>query len=178
MAILKVARMGHPVLRKRARKVEPSEIMSPPFQKLIDDMFETMDEYTGIGLAAPQVHESVRLMLVGFESDGEDQNRDKHIEVVPLINPEIKTIGRETGEDWEGCLSLPNLRGKVTRPNEIRLTALDRQARRIEMHLKGFPARVVQHEADHLDGVLFVDRMRSLETLTFLEEYAKYWNHT
>jgi peptide deformylase len=199
MSILKVARMGHPVLRERALRVDPAEILTPSFQKLIDDMLETMDEYDGIGLAAPQVHESVRLVLVGIHEGrrlDEDQDEDGDEEVVgegdaggaddvdederslavyALINPEIKVIGRETGEDWEGCLSLPGLRGRVRRPNEVTLTALDREANRIEMHLHGYPARVLQHEADHLDGVLFVDRMESLETLTYMEEYAKYW---
>lgn len=191
MSILKVARMGHPVLRERAPRVDPSEITTPEFQKLIDDMFETMDAYDGIGLAAPQVHESVRLVLVGIDEgrdgrergeggedgeDGEDASQDDaSLPVIALINPEIKPVGRETAEDWEGCLSLPGLRGRVTRPYEVTLVALDREANRVEMHLQGYPARVVQHEADHLDGVLFVDCMESLETLTFLEEYAKYW---
>ena len=189
--------MGHPVLRERARKVDPSEIATPSFQKLIDDMVETLDAYDGIGLAAPQVHESVRLVLVGInerrqreedrdEGGGEEESagadeaeraeeEDGSLLVYALINPEIKVVGRETGEDWEGCLSLPGLRGRVRRPNEVTLAALDREANRIEMHLRGYSARVLQHEADHLDGVLFVDRMDSLETLTFLEEYSKYW---
>ena len=211
MSILKVARLGHPVLRERARKVDPAEIATPEFQKLIDDMFETLDAYDGIGLAAPQVHESVRLVLVGIhesrdeegeeghgealerhgeaqeghgeagdrdpESAGDDEAGDEEetLTVYALINPEITPIGREKGEDWEGCLSLPGLRGRVRRPNEVMLVALDREGNRIEMHLHGYPARVLQHEADHLDGVLFIDRMNSFETLTFLEEYAKYW---
>jgi peptide deformylase len=197
MSILKVARLGHPVLRERARKVDPAEIATPEFQKLIDDMFETLDAYDGIGLAAPQVHESVRLVLVGIhesrdddseEGQGEAEDRDlesagndeagdgeETLTVYALINPEITPIGREKGEDWEGCLSLPGLRGRVRRPNEVMLVALDREGNRIEMHLHGYPARVLQHEADHLDGVLFIDRMSSFETLTFLEEYGKYW---
>jgi len=182
--------MGHPVLRERARRVDPSEILASSFQKLIDDMLETLDAYDGIGLAAPQVHESVRLVLVGInegrrreedqdEGDVEEaedaEEEDGSLSVYALINPEIKVVGRETGEDWEGCLSLPGLRGRVRRPNDVTLAALDREANRIEMRLRGYPARVLQHEADHLDGVLFVDRMESLETLTFLEEYSKYW---
>ncbi len=174
MSILKVARMGHPVLRGRAQPVEPAAVTTPAFQKLVDDMFETMDAYDGIGLAAPQVHESVRLVLVGINDRGGDENGSS-LRVIPLINPEIKPVGRELGEDWEGCLSLPGLRGRVTRPNEVIVTALDRDGRRFELHLHGYNARVVQHEADHLDGVLFVDRMKSFETLTFLEEYARFW---
>ncbi len=188
--------MGHPVLRERARRVEPSEIATPEFQKLIDDMLETMDDHEGIGLAAPQVHESVRLVLIGIhESPEEDREADENEEreerreeeegggtangngltVLALINPEVRPIGRETSEDWEGCLSLPGLRGRVTRPDEVRVVALDRDGKRVEMELQGYPARVAQHEVDHLDGVLFIDRMKSFETLTFLEEYARYW---
>src|SRR5512134_1827526 len=105
MSILKIARMGHPVLREKARKVEPSEIKSPEFQKLVDEMIETMREYDGIGLAAPQVHEGVRLMVVGIE-DGNGEGR--RIRVLPVINPELTVVGKETAEGWEGCLSIPN----------------------------------------------------------------------
>jgi len=172
MSILKVARMGHPVLRKAARKVDPSDIKSPAFQKLVDDMIETMREYEGIGLAAPQVHESVRLAIIGIE-EGRGDNRA--IRILPVVNPEITPVGRETEEDWEGCLSLPKLRGKVTRPSRISVKALDRRGNKIEVDLEGYPARVAQHEIDHLDGVLFIDRMKSFETLTFLDEYSKFW---
>jgi len=112
-----------------------------------------------------------------LESAGDDGagNEEETLTIYALINPEITPIGREKGEDWEGCLSLPGLRGRVRRPNEVMLVALDREGNRIEMHLHGYPARVLQHEADHLDGVLFIDRMSSFETLTFLEEYGKYW---
>jgi peptide deformylase len=172
MSILKIARMGHPVLRKRARKVEPADVKSPAFQKLVDDMIETMREYEGIGLAAPQVHEGIRLALIGIQ-DGRGEERS--IRVLPVVNPEIEPVGKETEEDWEGCLSLPDLRGRVVRPSRIRLRALDRRGNKMEIDLEGYPARVAQHEIDHLDGVLFIDRMKALETLTFLDEYGKYW---
>jgi peptide deformylase len=172
MSILKIARLGHPVLRARARKAEASEVKSPAFQKLVDDMIETMREYDGIGLAAPQVHEGIRLALIGIE-DGRGQ--DRSIRVLPVVNPEITPIGTDTEEDWEGCLSLPKLRGKVVRPSQIQIRALDRRGNKMELELQGYPARVAQHEIDHLDGVLFIDRMKSFETLTFLEEYSKYW---
>ncbi len=171
MSILKIARMGHPVLREVARKVEVTELKSPAFQKLIDDMIETMREYEGIGLAAPQVHEKVRLALIGID-EGRGDNHS--IRVLPVVNPEVKPIGSDTAEDWEGCLSLPKLRGRVVRPERIQVKALDRRGNRIDMDLEGYPARVAQHEIDHLDGILFVDRMKSFETLTFLDEYAKY----
>ena len=95
--------------------------------------------------------------------------------MLPVINPEITPIGMTTAEDWEGCLSLPKLRGRVTRPDRIQIKALDRRGNRIEFDLNGYPARVAQHEIDHLDGVLFIDRMKSFETLCFLDEYVKYW---
>src|SRR5512133_32924 len=139
MSILKIARMGHPVLRERARKVEAAEIKSPAFQKLVDDMIETMREYDGIGLAAPQVHQGVRLALIGIE---EGRGEDRSIRVLPVINPEITPIGKTTAEDWEGCLSLPKLRGRVTRPDQVQVKALDRKGNKIEFDLEGYPARV------------------------------------
>jgi len=179
MAILKVARMGHPVLRARARELSPSEIRSPEIQRLIDDMFETMHEYQGVGLAAPQVHESVRLFVAGFPPPDDDDDEEDHGRSVPrlaLINPEIKIAGENIAEDWEGCLSIPDIRGKVPRHYEVRVRALDRDGNPIELRARGFSARVIQHETDHLDGILFFDRMRDFETLTFLDEYSRYWN--
>ena len=164
--------MGHPVLRTRAREIEPPEIKSIAVQKLIDDMLETMREYHGIGLAAPQVHEGLRVFVAG--SDGEDAD----LPLVVMINPEVTPIATTIVEDWEGCLSIPDVRGRVPRALDVSVRALDRRGRTFETTLHGFAARVVQHETDHLDGVLFVDRMRSLESLTFLEEFARYWAET
>ena len=172
MSILKIAHLGHPVLRQIARKVDPAEIKTPAFQKLVDDLIETMREYDGIGLAAPQVHESVRLALIGIE---EGRGDDRSIRVLPVINPEVLPVGKSIAEDWEGCLSLPRMRGRVVRPDRIEVRALDRRGNKVEFDLEGYPARVAQHEIDHLDGVLFVDRMKSLETLCFLDEYSKFW---
>src|SRR5256885_2409955 len=117
MSILKVARMGHPVLRARARPLEPADIKSARIQQLIDDMFETMREYQGVGLAAPQVHEGVRLFVAGFPAsdDEKEEQRRERVPEMALINPEITPIGAAVVEDWEGCLSIPDLRGKVAR---------------------------------------------------------------
>lgn len=169
MSILKVARMGHPVLRERARSLELSEISTPRIQRLIDDMFETMHDSQGIGLAGPQVHESIRVFVAGVDDE------DTGMPPVVMINPEITPIGSEVVEDWEGCLSIPDIRGRVPRALEIRIGALDRHGTPIAMTVSGYPARVVQHETDHLDGVLFFDRMTSFDSLTFLEEYSRYW---
>jgi peptide deformylase len=169
MSILKVARMGHPVLRERARPLDPTEVRTSTFQKLIDDMIETMVEYEGIGLAAPQVHEGVRLFVAGVEGAGDN------LKIVPFINPVITPVSEETVEDWEGCLSIPDIRGKVPRAREVVIKALDRRGKPFELSLKNYPARVVQHETDHLDGVLFFDRMKAFDTLTFMEEFQRYW---
>ncbi|MGH9313638.1 MAG: peptide deformylase [Vicinamibacterales bacterium] len=170
MAILKVARMGHPVLRARARALEPAELKGPTIQRLIHDMLETMKEYQGIGLAAPQVHESVRLFVAGSTDE------EHGFPLTVLANPEITIAGPEVVEDWEGCLSIPDLRGRVPRARQIQVRALDRQGRTVELKVSGFTARVMQHETDHLDGVLFLDRIKSFESLTFLDEFGRYWS--
>jgi len=173
MSILKVARMGHPVLRAKARPLEKSEIRSVVVQKLIDDMMDTMAEYHGVGLAAPQVHEGLRLFVAALD-DGEEEDEGEAAPLA-LINPEITVIGSELVEDWEGCLSIPDVRGRVPRAREIKVRAYDRKGERIELRAHDFPARVIQHETDHLDGVLFFDRMASFQSLTFLDEYSRYW---
>jgi peptide deformylase len=173
MAILKVARMGHPVLRQKARALDRVEIASPSIQKLIDDMLETMEEYHGVGLAAPQIHVGLRLFVAALDAGKEEERRDPS--PVVLVNPEITPVGDETVEDWEGCLSIPDIRGRVPRARSITVRAHDRTGKRVEITAREFPARVIQHETDHLDGVLFFDRMRSFESLTFLDEYSRYW---
>ena len=174
MSILKVAHMGHPVLRGKARAIERADIKSPSVQRLIDDMIETMTEYHGVGLAAPQVHEGLRLFVAALDADA-DTDESERRDPIAIINPEIVPIGSDVVEDWEGCLSIPDIRGRVPRARAITVRAYDRHGERIELHAHDFPARVMQHETDHLDGILFFDRMRSLESLTFLNEYARYW---
>ena len=161
--------MGHPVLRERARPLDKSELKDPLFQKLIDDMVETMHEYHGVGLAAPQVHEGLRLFVAVLDDDPDSKS-----EAAAIINPEIIPNGSDKLEGWEGCLSIPDIRGMVPRFTDITVVALDRHGKKIELQLKDFPARVVQHETDHLDGVLFFDRMSSMMSLTYLEEYSRY----
>jgi len=169
MSILKVARMGHPVLRAKARAVDKSELKSPEVQQFIDSLIDTMYEYSGVGLAAPQVHESLRVFVAMLDPDGRGEG-----DAVTFINPEIMVVGDQTVEGWEGCLSIPEIRGRVPRAQHIKVSALDRTGKRFELELKDFPARVVQHETDHLDGVLFLDRMATLDSLTYLEEYSRY----
>ena len=169
MSILKVARMGHPVLRRKARAVEKHELRSAAMQQLIDDMIETMHEYSGIGLAAPQVHEGVRMFVAHLDPNGRGDG-----EPTAVINPEITVVGDRTIEGWEGCLSIPDIRGMVPRAFGIKVAALDREGRRIEFTAQDFPARVIQHETDHLDGILFFDRMRTFDSLTYMEEFSRY----
>jgi peptide deformylase len=169
MSILKVARMGHPVLRQRGRLLDSAELKSPRVQKLIDDMIDTMREYNGVGLAAPQVHESVRLFVALLADDP-----DERTSAAVIVNPEVVPNTSARQEGWEGCLSIPDIRGLVPRFSDITVRALDRDGRPIELRLRDFPARVVQHETDHLDGILFFDRMPSMQSLTYLEEYSRY----
>jgi peptide deformylase len=178
MSILKVARMGHPVLRAKAKPLTPADIRSPKIQNLIDDMFDTMREYSGIGLAAPQVHESVRIFVAGLrnvEGPITEMPADSEMPFVTIINPQFTMVGEKVDEGWEGCLSIPDIRGLVPRAHEIKVDALDRRGHRMHFLARGLPARVIQHETDHLDGVLFFDRMRSFESLAFMEEYQRYW---
>ena len=171
MSILKVARMGHPVLRRRARALDKSDLKNPLLQKFFDDMIQTMYEYHGVGLAGPQVHESLRVFVAML-----DEEPDEKSEATVVINPEIVTNGSALEDGWEGCLSIPDIRGMVPRHTDITVKALDRTGRSVELRLTGFPARVAQHETDHLDGVLFLDRMKSMQTLTFLDEFSRYWS--
>ena len=147
-------------------------LASASVQQLIDDMMATMDEYNGVGLAAPQVHSDLRLFVASLDME----RGDEPSQPVAIINPDITPVGNEIVEDWEGCLSIPDIRGKVPRHREIKVKGLDREGRKIELRARGFSARVIQHETDHLDGILFFDRMKSFETLTFLDEYSRYWS--
>ncbi len=169
MAILKVARMGHPVLRRVADLIPPEEIDGPEVQALIRDLLETMREYSGVGLAAPQVHVSQQLALVGGELD---EDEEPIIRVV--INPEITPTTDKVFGMYEGCLSVPGLRGWVERSAAIHVAHHDMHGERVERELEGFAAVVMQHECDHLQGKLYVDRMKDLHKLAFEDEAERY----
>ena len=174
MAILKVARLGHPVLRKVAAPVPMSEIRAAETQRLIDDMIETMREYNGAGLAAPQVHALRQICVI--EVNGNPRYPDAPaIPLTVLINPVVTPLTEEMEDGWEGCLSVPDMRGIVPRFGSVRLEARDREGNPIDVVAKEFFARVIQHETDHLNGIVYVDRMRDLATLTHLAEWNKYW---
>lgn len=178
MAILKIARMGHPVLARRAEEV--ADATAQQIRRLVTSMVETMVDADGAGLAAPQVHVALRVVVFQAPDDrthgevSEDERYDHTAPLTMLINPEIEVLDTETEGGWEGCLSLPGLRGFVERPRHIRYRGLDLDGREISRTAKGFHARVVQHEVDHLDGVLYPQRMKDLKKFIF-ESEARHW---
>jgi len=169
MSILKVARIAHPVLRAKAKPVPKSAFKDPLFQKLVDDMQETMYEYEGVGLAAPQVHEGLRLAVI--EVPGDDERSEAEVPFLVLANPVVTPLGDETVKGWEGCLSIPDLRGVVPRFARVKLDALDRHGKPYSREASGFFARVIQHECDHLEGGVYLDRMQGMRSLTFIKEF-------
>ncbi len=173
MAILKVSRMGHPVLRQQAREIPGAEVTSPPLQRLAADMVETMIDYEGIGLAAPQVFQSLRLIVLGMPDV--DPDEEGVIPLTVLFNPEFTAMSDERVDGWEGCLSIPDIRGVVPRSAAVNVKGLDAQGQPVELSAEGFFARVLQHEIDHLDGVIFLDRMEDFATLSYFDEYQRYW---
>ncbi|MBI3002400.1 MAG: peptide deformylase [candidate division NC10 bacterium] len=173
MALLKVAQLGHPILRRRAASVPQDTLRSRDFQRFVDDLIETMREYSGVGLAAPQVHESLQVFVV--EAQKRQQEETPITPLTVFVNPVVTPLGDDLLEEWEGCLSIPGLRGKVLRHREVRVEALDRRGKPLDFTATDFLSRVIQHENDHIQGIVFLDRMKSFESLAYLEEYARYW---
>jgi len=174
MAILKIARMGHPVLARRAEPVpDPA---APEIRRLVADMVETMIDANGAGLAAPQVHVPLRVVVFQAPESRSDpglsqaERYDHTAPLTVLINPALEVVGGDEEGGWEGCLSVPGLRGFVERPAHLRYRGVDFEGRPVERTARGFHARVVQHEIDHLDGVLYPQRMRDLSKLIFESE--------
>jgi peptide deformylase len=173
MALLKIARMGHPVLRTRAQEV-PDPTASW-VRQLVEDMIETMEDAGGTGIAAPQVHAPYRILV--FQVLGErvsELSGDGEQPLIALINPEIELIGEERVLGWEGCLSVPGLRGVVPRHLRVRYRGLGLDGEEIARDAAGFHARVVQHEYDHLDGILYPQRITDHRLLVFLEELQRH----
>ena len=166
--------MGNPILRHKTHPLTVKEIQSPEIQRLIDNMIETMREYEGVGLAAPQVHELKRLTVIEMAENPKYPQKGE-IPLTILINPVITPLTKEKELGWEGCLSIPDLRGKVPRYTKIQVHAFDRHGKELNFKADGFFSVVIQHETDHLDGILFLDRMEDFSTLTYLNEYARYW---
>jgi len=172
MALLKIARMGHPVLRARAAEIDDPK--APWVRQLVEDMIETMEDAGGTGIAAPQVHVPYRIVV--FQVHGErltDLPGDSEQELTALVNPVVEPIGDERAYGWEGCLSVPGLRGVVPRHLRVRYRGVDLDGNPIDREAAGFHARVVQHECDHLDGILYPQRMTDHRLLMFLEEWQR-----
>lgn len=172
MGILKIGRIGHPAVRTQALEVRPEAIASPEIQRLLDDMIETMHEYDGVGVAAPQVHVGLRMAVIEILST--DTRSQSEVPLMVLINPVVTPLGKASVDGWEGCLSVPELRGMVPRYRRVRLAALDRQGKPYTVEAEDFFARVIQHECDHLDGSVYLDRMRDMRTLCFLGEFERF----
>ena len=174
MSILNVVRLGHPVLRKFAKIVPSDQISSSETQRLIDNMVETMKEYDGVGLAAVQVHESRQIAVLEVGNNPRYPQKPQ-IPLSVLINPKITPLSEAMEDDWEGCLSITEMRGIVPRYKRIRVLAQDRDGKQLDFVVSEFHARVIQHEWDHLQGKVFLDRMRDLSTLTYLQEFSRYY---
>ncbi len=168
MALLPIAKLGNPMLRQIAAPIDAGDIASPSFQQFIDDMFHTMAETHGIGLAAPQVSRSLQVIVMECSGEG-------GFPKTVLINPEIIFYGPHQVDNWEGCLSVDGLRGRVTRPSMVRVRGLDRHGQPLDIEATGLYAVCIQHEMDHLIGKVFLDRMTDMSTLTQLDEFEHFW---
>ena len=170
-----IAQIGHPILRNKTKDIPINEIKSENTQKIIDKMIKTMRKHNGAGLAANQIYEPIRICIIEVL----DNPRYKHLNTIPLkvlINPKV-IIKKDTAtfNSYEGCLSVPNLRGKVKRYNSVNVTYYTMDAKKITEDIKGLESIVYQHEIDHLDGYLFTDKVEDNSTLVTYENYQKYY---
>jgi peptide deformylase len=176
MAVLKVAKLGNPILREISKQVDLKELADQQgeLQGFIDDMIDTMREEDGVGLAAPQVNRSQQIVVLEYENN-ERYPDESSIPVTVLVNPVLSDYGEEKVLGWESCLSLVDFRGLVPRSTSVTLKAYDRDGDRIEKRATGFEAVVLQHEIDHLNGKVFLDRMEDLTKLAYQEEFEEFW---
>jgi peptide deformylase len=170
MAVLKVAKLGSPVLRGRASEIETHDLKKGRLKGFFEDLQETMVEYNGTGLAAPQVNTPLRVLLYEVVAGG---RRSKDLAVPPtiLVNPQFDTLDGQEVEDFEACLSVPFLAAKVPRPRKIRVRALDSSGKPVEFVAEDFHARVVLHESDHLDGVVYLDRVKDRASIRYTVDF-------
>ena len=175
MSILKIARLGHPILQKKTLIVK--KIPSSSIKKLIKDMTETMLDAKGIGLAAPQVHISKQVMIFRIPEEDEKEKKNNTIEITALINPKISKISEETDTQWEGCLSIPGMTGLVKRYSKINYEGFDMKGNLIKKEAEGLHARIVQHEFDHLKGILYLNRLVDSRAFGFVSEIEEYWKN-
>ena len=174
MSILKIARLGHPILQKKTSIVK--RIPSPTINKLIQDMTETMLDAKGIGLAAPQVHISKQVIIFRIPKSAEEEENNT-IEITALINPKISKISEETDTQWEGCLSIPGMIGLVKRYSKINYEGFDMKGNLIKKEAEGLHARIVQHEFDHLKGILYINKLVDRRAFGFVDEIEEYWKN-
>ena len=174
MAVRRIIRMGHPLLRQAARPLTDAEIGSENVARLIHDMTDTLHDYGGIGLAAPQIAEPIRLAIIEIDGDGSRYGDMPEMPLTVFINPVISVLDPTTQGYWEGCLSVPGLRGFVERPQHVRVDYLDIDGAQNSLELSGFLATVFQHEFDHLDGVLYVDKLKDSRLLAFESEFSRF----
>lgn len=173
MAVLDIAQIGAPVLRERAREVTRDELSDPAFQRFIDDLVDTMHDARGAGLAANQVRRPVRVCAIEVR-DNPRYPYKPNIPLTILVNPVLTPSSEDTFQNYEGCLSVPNLRGVVERHATVRVQAWDRDGNEVDREIRGITAGTFQHEVDHLDGLLFVDRVGDTQTLCTWEEFARH----
>lgn len=174
MSLLDVIKMGNPRLREVCSQISSLAINTPEFQKFVDDLIETQRAEDGAGIAASQVDVPFRVFTMEMNENPRYPNK-KSFPLLIAINPEIEPISNTKIESWEGCLSIPGIRGQLPRYKQIRLNALDRNGKPYAIELDGFAAIVAQHELDHLNGILLIDRMETMKTLSFQKEFEKYW---
>lgn len=168
--LLQIALLGHSVLRQKAKEVQNAR--NPHIQSLIDDLLETVMDVNGVGIAAPQVYESVRLIIVASHPNPRYPNAPE-MEPTPMINPKVLSHSKEKKKDWEGCLSIPGIRGLIPRSTSITIEYMDRNGKKIKRNFSDFIARIVQHEVDHLDGIMFLDRVEDNREIITDKEYLK-----
>ena len=177
MALLKIARLGNPVLRQIAEPVDVQALVSDPENELhqfIDDLIETMHQEGGVGIAAPQVGRSKQIIVIEYQ-DNERYPDEQSIPLEVYFNPVVTRLDGEPRSFWEGCLSLKEFRGLVTRPSQVTVEAFNRQGRPVTIEAQGFLAVVLQHEIDHLHGKVFLDRMTDMTQLSYNEEFQAFW---
>ncbi len=176
MAVRQILRMGNPLLRERSRELSKSEIFSDWFTNLIVDMTDSMHATNGVGIAAPQVGELVRVSVIEFAPDNERYPEMGAQGLMVFVNPVLKITQTNEQIFWEGCLSVPELRGAVARPSGVFVKYLNEKAEIQQLQADGFLATVLQHEFDHLDGILYIDRIKDLKKLSYIEEYKQFWS--
>lgn len=172
MALLKIAQIGHPVLRKKARQLSQEELATAKIQTFIDDLIETMRDAAGAGLAANQVHQPVQICVIEVNNNPRYPYKP-NIPLTILVNPVLTPVSEEKFSNFEGCLSVPDLRGRVSRYAKIRVQAYDRHGHSIDQIVCGVTAGTFQHECDHLDGKLFVDRVENPHSFCTWKEFAR-----